>query len=152
MKRFDKEFRLLFIAEPLLALDAWRLQRRRQDAEKGAARRSMAPPIARTSRGWRPTRCRAAIPVPRASARPIEYLEKEFLELGLQPLTGGDFRQDVALVEITGSDQKLSFNEGAGGMTLAMGDDMVHRLPAGPAGILDRGQRGRVRRLRHRCA
>ncbi len=82
----------------------------------------------------------------------IEYLEKEFLELGLQPLTGGDFRQDVALVEITGSDQKLSFNKGAGGMTLAMGDDMVLGTRRVPAGILDRGQRGRVRRLRHRCA
>ena len=55
----------------------------------------------------------------------IEYVEKEFLELGLQPVAGGDFRQDVALVEITGSDQKLSFNKGAGGMTLAFGDDMV---------------------------
>ena len=55
----------------------------------------------------------------------IEYLEKEFLELGLQPVAGGDFRQDVALVEITGSGQRLSFNKGAGGMTLAYGDDMV---------------------------
>ena len=57
--------------------------------------------------------------------RTIEYLEKEFLELGLQPAAGGDFRQDVALVEITGSDQKLSFAKGGGGMTLAQGDDMV---------------------------
>ena len=57
--------------------------------------------------------------------RTIEYLEKEFLELGLQPAAGGDFRQDVALVEITGSDQKLSFSKGAGGMTLVQGDDMV---------------------------
>ncbi len=57
--------------------------------------------------------------------RTIEYLEKEFLELGLQPVAGGDFRQDVALVEIKGSDQKLSFSKGAGGMTLAQGDDMV---------------------------
>jgi Zn-dependent M28 family amino/carboxypeptidase len=57
--------------------------------------------------------------------RTVEYLEKEFLELGLQPAAGGDFRQDVALVEITGSDQKLSFTRGAGGMSLAQGDDMV---------------------------
>jgi Zn-dependent M28 family amino/carboxypeptidase len=57
--------------------------------------------------------------------RTVEYLEKEFLELGLQPAAGGDFRQDVALVEITGSDQKLSFAKGGGGMTLAQGDDMV---------------------------
>ena len=55
----------------------------------------------------------------------LEYLEKEYLELGLQPAAGGDFRQDVALVEITGSSQSLIFHRGAGGMTLAYGDDMV---------------------------
>ncbi|MBM4219483.1 MAG: M20/M25/M40 family metallo-hydrolase [Gammaproteobacteria bacterium] len=55
----------------------------------------------------------------------IEYLEKEFLELGLQPAAGGDFRQDVALVEIAGSGQALSFRKGGGGMSLAQGDDMV---------------------------
>ena len=55
----------------------------------------------------------------------LEYLEKEYLELGLQPAAGGDFRQDVALVEITGSSQSLSFHRGAGGMSLAYGDDMV---------------------------
>jgi Zn-dependent M28 family amino/carboxypeptidase len=54
-----------------------------------------------------------------------EYIEKEYLELGLQPAAGGDFRQDVALVEITGGDQHLSFAKGGGGMTLAYGDDMV---------------------------
>ena len=57
--------------------------------------------------------------------RTLEYLEKEYLELGLQPAAGGDFRQEVALVEITGSAQSLSFGRGDGGMTLAYGDDMV---------------------------
>src|SRR5687767_9929876 len=57
--------------------------------------------------------------------RTLEYIEKEYLELGLQPAAGGDFRQKVALVEITGSAQTLSFSRGAGGMTLAYGDDMV---------------------------
>ncbi len=77
------------------------------------------------SRGSPPTSCRAASRVPRASSKTLEYLEKEYLELGLQPAAGGDFRQDVALVEITGSAQALSFSRGAGGMTLAYGDDMV---------------------------
>jgi Zn-dependent M28 family amino/carboxypeptidase len=52
-------------------------------------------------------------------------VEKEFLELGLQPAAGGDFRQDVALVEITASGQALAFTRGGGGMSLAPGDDMV---------------------------
>jgi Zn-dependent M28 family amino/carboxypeptidase len=54
-----------------------------------------------------------------------EYIEKEYLELGLQPAAGGGFRQDVALVEITGGGQQLSFAKGGGGMSLANGDDMV---------------------------
>ncbi len=57
--------------------------------------------------------------------RTIEYLEQQFLELGLQPAAGGSFRQEVSLVEITGADQHLSFAKGAAGMTLAFGDDMV---------------------------
>lgn len=57
--------------------------------------------------------------------RTVEYLEKQFLELGLQPAAGGSFRQDVPLVEITASAPHLSFRRGAGGMTLAYGDDMV---------------------------
>ncbi len=55
----------------------------------------------------------------------VEYLEEQFLELGLQPVDGGSFRQDVGLVEITATEAKLSFHKGAGGMTLAFGDDMV---------------------------
>jgi len=57
--------------------------------------------------------------------RTVEYLEQQFLDLGLQPASGGSFRQDVALVEITATDPHLSFARGAGGMTLAFGDDMV---------------------------
>lgn len=57
--------------------------------------------------------------------RTIEYLEDQFLEMGLQPAAGGSFRQDVSLVEITAIDPQLSFARGAGNMTLASGDDMV---------------------------
>jgi Zn-dependent M28 family amino/carboxypeptidase len=57
--------------------------------------------------------------------RTAEYLEQQFLELGLQPLGGGSFRQEVPLVEITASEPLLSFHRGAGGMDLAFGDDMV---------------------------
>jgi Zn-dependent M28 family amino/carboxypeptidase len=57
--------------------------------------------------------------------RTIEYLEDQFLEMGLQPAAGGSFRQDVSLVEITAIDPQLSFARGAGGMTLAFGEDMV---------------------------
>jgi Zn-dependent M28 family amino/carboxypeptidase len=55
----------------------------------------------------------------------IEYLEEQFLEMGMQPVFGGSFRQEVALVEITASGQRLSFGSGDGGMALAVGDDMV---------------------------
>ncbi|HUG04584.1 MAG TPA: M28 family metallopeptidase [Steroidobacteraceae bacterium] len=55
----------------------------------------------------------------------VEYLEEQFLEMGMQPVAGGSFRQDVALVEITASGQQLSFNKGGGSVALAFGDDMV---------------------------
>ena len=64
-------------------------------------------------------------PGTRGEQRTVEYLEKQFLDLGLQPASGGSFRQQVALVEITATDPQLSFARGAGGMTLAFGDDMV---------------------------
>ena len=57
--------------------------------------------------------------------RTVEYLEQQFLDLGLQPVDHGSFRQEVALVEITATDPQLSFAKGAGRMTLAFGDDMV---------------------------
>jgi Zn-dependent M28 family amino/carboxypeptidase len=55
----------------------------------------------------------------------VEYLEEQFLEMGMQPVAGGSFRQDVALVEITASGQRLSFHKGGGSVALASGDDMV---------------------------
>ena len=123
MKRFDKEFRLLFIGAALAAtLGAFnaddRMLKKAGKEINGAAYRSHIEGLASDEMEGRS-------PGSEGERKTIEYLEKEFLELGLQPLTGGDFRQDVALVEITGSEQKLSFNKGAGGMTLAMGDDMV---------------------------
>ena len=57
--------------------------------------------------------------------RTIEMLEKQYLELGLQPVSGGSFRQEVPLVEIAATDRQLSFAKGAGRMTLTPGDDMV---------------------------
>ena len=54
-----------------------------------------------------------------------EFIETQFGELGLQPVADGSYRQDVKLVEITGSAQQLSFQRGGGAMTLAFGDDMV---------------------------
>jgi len=55
----------------------------------------------------------------------VEFIEEQFGELGLQPVAGGGYRQEVALVEITGSAQRLSFNRGTGEMNLAFGEDMV---------------------------
>ena len=55
----------------------------------------------------------------------VEFIEEQFGELGLQPVAGGSYRQDVKLVEITASAQQLSFNRGSGAMNLAFGDDMV---------------------------
>jgi len=57
--------------------------------------------------------------------RTAEFIEEQFLDLALQPVSGGDFRHEVALVEITASEQRLAFGKGGGGMTLAYGDDMV---------------------------
>ncbi len=67
----------------------------------------------------------------------------------MQPAAGGDFRQDVALVEITGSAQALSFNRGAGGHDARLRRRHGDRLaPRAAAASID-GQRSRVRRLRH---
>ncbi len=57
--------------------------------------------------------------------RTVEYLEEQFLELGLQPPNGDSFRQSVPLVEITATAPRLAFRKGAGGMTLAYGEEMV---------------------------
>lgn len=57
----------------------------------------------------------------------IEYLEKEFLALGLQPANGGSFRQGVPMVEITAtSDASLSVAAADGTrLPLRIGDDVV---------------------------
>jgi Zn-dependent M28 family amino/carboxypeptidase len=55
----------------------------------------------------------------------VEYLEDQFLEMGMQPVSGGSFRQEVSLVEITASGHRLSFSKGGGSVALAFGDDMV---------------------------
>jgi Zn-dependent M28 family amino/carboxypeptidase len=55
----------------------------------------------------------------------VEYLEEQFLEMGMQPVSGGSFRQDVSLVEITASGHRLSFSKGGGSVALTFGDDMV---------------------------
>lgn len=55
----------------------------------------------------------------------VEFIEEQFGELGLQPVAGGSYRQDVKLVEITAAEQQLSFNRGSGAIRLAFGDDMV---------------------------
>jgi Zn-dependent M28 family amino/carboxypeptidase len=57
----------------------------------------------------------------------VQYLEQQFLELGLQPVQGGSFRQEVPLVEIAAvpSASYLTFERGGQELDLALGDDMV---------------------------
>jgi len=123
MNRFDTGTRLAFTAAALVAtLGAFnaddRMRKRAADAITGSAFREQVAGLAADELEGRS-------PGSEGERKTIEYLEKEFLELGLQPAAGGDFRQDVALVEITGSGQSLSFAKGGGGMALAHGDDMV---------------------------
>ena len=107
MKGLDKEFRLLFL--PATARDhARRLQRRRQDAEK--RREAITGEVYRAHvAGLASDELQGREPGSEGERRTLEYIEKEYLELGFQPLAGGDFRQEVALVEITGSEQSLAF-------------------------------------------
>lgn len=123
MKSFDIRFRLLFIAiAAALTLGAFnaddRMLKKASEAINGTAYRSLIEGLSSDELAGRG-------PGTEGERRTIEYLEKQFLELGLQPVSGGDFRQDVRLVEITASDQRLSFNMGEGGLSLAYGDDMV---------------------------
>jgi Zn-dependent M28 family amino/carboxypeptidase len=123
MRGFDKGPRLLFL---LLALAAApgafnaddKMLRRAAQAVAGAAYRTHVQALSSDSMEGRE-------PGTAGARRTIEYLEKEYLELGLQPAAGGNFRQEVALVEITAANPKLAFSRGEGGMTLAYGDDMV---------------------------
>ncbi len=123
MKRFDKNLRAAFIGVALLAmLGAFnaddKMRKRAAEAINGAAYRAHVQSLAADELEGRS-------PGSEGARKTIEYVEKEFLQLGLQPAAGGDFRQDVALVEVTGSGQSLSFSRGGGGMALAPGDDMV---------------------------
>ncbi len=56
----------------------------------------------------------------------VEYLEQQFVKLGLQPVAGS-YRQDVPLVEVTaaGSASHLRFSRGGTALELALGEDMV---------------------------
>ncbi len=60
-------------------------------------------------------------------ARTVEFLEREFQELGLRPANGASFRQEVPLVEITAvpADARLSFEIAGQRLDLALADDMV---------------------------
>ncbi len=123
MKHFDKEFRLLFIgaalAGSLAAFNADdKMIKKAGEAINGSSYRTQVEGLSADEMEGR-------APGSEGERKTLEFVEKQFLELGLQPAAGGDFRQDVALVEITGSDQKLSFGKDAGGMALAFGDDMV---------------------------
>ena len=122
MKSFDKPYRVLFIASLAGVVGAFgasdKMLRKASEAIKGNAYRSHVEALSSDEMQGRE-------PGGEGELRTAEYVEKQYLELGLQPVAGGDFRQDVALVEITGSDQRLQFNRGAGGMALAIGEDMV---------------------------
>ena len=122
MKRLDKGLRLLFIPAALAMLGAFnaddRMLRKAAEAINGSAYREQVEALSADEMEGRE-------PGSEGERKTIEYLEKEYLELGLQPAAGGDFRQEVALVEITASQQALSFAKGAGGVTLTYGEDMV---------------------------
>jgi Zn-dependent M28 family amino/carboxypeptidase len=123
MANLDKRLRLLFIGAALAAtLGAFnaddKMLRKASEAIKSKSYRAHVA-------GLSDDELQGREPGSEGERRTVEYIEKEFLELGLQPAAGGGFRQDVALVEITGSGQSLSFARGAGGMALAYGDDMV---------------------------
>jgi hypothetical protein len=92
--------RLLFIA-PLAALllGAFnaddKMLRKASEAIAGSGYRALVDGLASDEMQGRE-------PGSEGERRTVEYIEKEFLELGLQPAAGGDFRQDVALVELVG--------------------------------------------------
>ncbi len=123
MSHFDKGLRLLFLAAVLAATPGafnagGKMIRRAAEAISAEGYRSQV-------QGLSADELEGRSPGSDGERRTAEYIEKEYLELGLQPAAGGGFRQDVALVEITGSRQQLSFAKGGGTLSLAYGDDMM---------------------------
>jgi Zn-dependent M28 family amino/carboxypeptidase len=123
MRPLDKPWRALFIATVLAAsLGAFnaggKMIRKAAEAITGEGYRSQV-------QGLSADELEGRSPGSDGERKTGEYIEKEYLELGLQPAAGGGFRQDVGLVEITGSRQQLSFAKGGGVLLLAYGDDMV---------------------------
>jgi Zn-dependent M28 family amino/carboxypeptidase len=123
MKRLDKRLLLLFIVAALaVTIGAFnaggKMIRRAAEVIKGEGYRAQI-------QGLSADEMEGRSPGSKGEQKTAEYIEKEYLELGLQPVAGGDYRQDVALVEITGSRQNLSFARGGGSLSLAYGDDMV---------------------------
>ncbi len=123
MTPFDNRLRPLFIvAAATLSLGAFyaddKMIRKAAEAITGEAFRSQVE-------GLSSDELQGRAPGSEGERLTAEYVEKEYLELGLQPVAGGDFRQDVSLVEITASEPRLSFNRGGGSMKLSYGDDMV---------------------------
>jgi len=73
--------------------------------------------------------------------RTVEYLEQQFVDLGLQPANGGSFRQDVPMVRITArpGTTHLSFDGTGKHLELASHDDMeiVTRHVVGQVNVKD---------------
>jgi Zn-dependent M28 family amino/carboxypeptidase len=123
MKRLDKGLLPLFIVAALaVTLGAFnaggKMIRKASEAIKGEGYRALVQGLSADDLEGRS-------PGSEGEGKTAEYIEKEYLELGLQPAAGGDFRQDVGLVEITGSRQQLAFAKGGGSLPLAYGDDMM---------------------------
>ena len=123
MMRFDRQMTILFAALAVaLATGAFGAS----SASLKKASAAITEPVFRELvQGFSADELEGRSPGTAGEQQTIEFLEKQFLELGLQPAAGGSFRQDVSLVEITAIDPQLSFTKGAGGMTLGFGDDMV---------------------------
>ena len=120
--RLDQSARILFAVAATLALLAGKASDRDMARAAGAISESAyREQIARLASDAFEGRS----PGTAGEQKTVEYLEEQFLEMGMQPVSGGSFRQDVALVEITASGQRLSFSRGAGSVALAPGDDMV---------------------------
>jgi len=120
--RLDKTGKLLFAAVAVLTLLAGRAADRAIDkAANSISEEAYREQVAMLSGDEFEGRS----PGTPGEQRTVEYLEEQFIEMGLQPVAGGSFRQNVALVEITASDHRLSFSKGGGSVDLAIGDDMV---------------------------